>query len=103
MITTNPIALIVVAAFLQSALVIGMRKHGLHFGYLVVPAVAMQWCFLRAFSSPEISFTVSWFIATGVLAIGALATGAFVFHEQLGWPQYLGVALVLAGVMSMRL
>jgi small multidrug resistance pump len=51
----------------------------------------------------DIPVSVAYAVWSGVGTASVAAIGAVAFGEPLGWPQWLGIALIIAGVVALNI
>jgi multidrug transporter EmrE-like cation transporter len=99
--TINPTLLVLLGTFIQTTIIVSMRKFGIGFWTLLPVTVLMQYCFMTAYLKAE-NFTVIWFVATGMTGLAAVLAGYFVFGEKLGVQEIAGILLIVSGIVALR-
>jgi multidrug transporter EmrE-like cation transporter len=89
-------------ALVQAMIITAMRQYGISFWVLLPLTILMQWLFMTAYASKEMSFTVIWFTAAGITALLSVWLGLLLFKDQVSATQWLGVATILVGIVLTR-
>lgn len=95
-------ASIFIGAIIQIAIIWGMRVHALSFWIMIPAIVVCQYLFITAYARAP-SFSVVWFMATFVVNLSAVIAGRFLFDEALGIKQYVGIGMLVTGIIVFRL
>ena len=93
------LGLLGLGAVSQAGIIAAMRQYEISFWVLLPVSILMQWLFMTAYASKDAAFTVIWFTATGLTALVSLLMGLLLFKDSVTPTQWLGIAVILAGVV----
>lgn len=97
------IIVIVVAALLQLGTIYFLRERSFQNLLYLTPVVLIyQGLFLWVYSSAP-KFTIIWFITMAVTSSLAFFIGHFIWEEQISWYNIIGIALIILGVVLLKL
>ena len=97
------ISAITIAAFLQIGTIYLLRENILKSIVYAIPIILVyQILFLWSYSNAP-KFTIIWFITTALTNCLAFLVGYFLWKEQISIYNIIGIALVIAGILLLRL
>lgn len=97
----------VLGAILLSSIGIVARLNIFHQGLwgllaiLMIPIVLGNACAIHLFMTAS-RFTVAFFVFTGVYALAGMSAGIFVFGDKLSFAGWMGVGMIVLGVILLR-
>lgn len=105
-ILSNPWAILLVAAMLEIVWAISLKTSEgftrLGPTLLTIGAAALSF-WLLALAMKQLPVGTAYAVWTGIGAMGTALLGMALFGDPATWPRFLGVAMIVAGILALRL
>lgn len=105
-IPTENIISIILATILNFFVIFYLRKYGFSLtSFLVLSPLVIinQFLFVYAYTNPNGSFLLTWFLGTAITNLFSILLGVGIFKEVLSLPKIVGIVLILTGAALVKL